>query len=160
MLRVAGVGLYDYLAQQVMEKQPPDVQEFLLRTSLLEEFTAAFCAEVIGPALNLELNWDALMDAALRNNLFILPVDEELVTLRYHHLFLDFLQHRMQEQRPDEADQHPVAPGPGVCRAWRLGKGLPGIPAAGAALGPGGLAGAGRSGINDQRAPSVPFRIG
>ena len=102
MLRVAGVGLYDYLAQQVMEKQPADVQEFLLRTSLLEEFTAAFCAEVIGPALNLELNWDALMDAALRNNLFILPVDEESVTLRYHHLFLAFLQHRMQEQRPEE----------------------------------------------------------
>ncbi len=103
MQRMTGVGLYDYLAQQVMEKQPLDVQEFLLRTSLLEEFTSAFCAEVIGPALNLELNWDALMDAALRNNLFILPVDEELVTLRYHHLFLDFLQHRMQEQRPDEA---------------------------------------------------------
>ena len=103
MLRVAGVGLYDYLAQQVLEKQPADVQEFLLRTSLLEEFTAAFCAEVIGPALNLEMNWDALMEAALRNNLFILPVDEELVTLRYHHLFLDFLQHRMLEQRPEEA---------------------------------------------------------
>ena len=102
MLRVAGIGLYDYLAQQVMEKQPVDVQEFLLRTSLLEEFTAAFCAEVIGPALNLELNWDALMDAALRNNLFILPVDEESVTLRYHHLFLEFLQHRMQEERPEE----------------------------------------------------------
>jgi LuxR family maltose regulon positive regulatory protein len=102
MMRVAGVGLYDYLAQQVMEKQPQDVQEFLLRTSLLEEFTAAFCAEVIGPALNLEMNWDALMDAALRNNLFILPVDEESVTLRYHHLFLDFLQSRMREQRPYE----------------------------------------------------------
>lgn len=103
MMRVAGVGLYDYLAQQVMEKQPPDVQEFLLRSSLLEEFDAAFCAEVIAPALNLELNWDALMEAALHNNLFILPVDEESVTLRYHHLFLDFLQHRMLEQRPEEA---------------------------------------------------------
>ena len=102
MMRVAGVGLYEYLVQQVMEKQPADVQEFLLRTSLLEEFTADFCADVIGVALNLELNWDALMDAALRNNLFILPVDEESVTLRYHHLFRDFLQHRMQDQRPDE----------------------------------------------------------
>ena len=153
MLRVAGIGLYDYLAQQVMEKQPADVREFLLRTSLLEEFTAAFCAEVIGSALNLELNWDALMDAALRNNLFILPVDEELVTLRYHHLFLEFLQHRMQEERPEETVSIQISSGTGLCWPWRMGTGLPRLPAAGSPFSPGGPAGTGRTGFDGQRAP-------
>ena len=95
------MGLDEYLAQQVLEKQPAPIQEFLLRTSLLEEFNAAFCAEVIGQALNLELDWGGLMESALRSNLFILPIDEEW--MRYHHLFLAFLQQRMTSQRPDEA---------------------------------------------------------
>ena len=46
--RVAGVGLYDYLAQQVLERQDEEIQKFLLRTSLLDEFDAQICAEVIG----------------------------------------------------------------------------------------------------------------
>ncbi len=101
VLKAAGVGLYDYLAQQVLEKQPEPIQEFLLRTSLLEEFSPDFCAEVINPVLHLAPDWDRLLDEAQRNNLFILPVDDRSV--RYHHLFLEFLQHRMVEQRPDEA---------------------------------------------------------
>ncbi len=51
--RVSGVGLYEYLAQQVLERQDADVQDFLLRTSLLEEFDAAMCTDVIGRALGL-----------------------------------------------------------------------------------------------------------
>jgi LuxR family transcriptional regulator, maltose regulon positive regulatory protein len=100
-LKASGVGLDTYLAQQVLEKQPEAIRAFLLRTSLLEEFNAAFCAEVIGPALNLELDWAALMETAQRSNLFILPIDEEW--LRYHHLFLAFLQRRMAAQHSDEA---------------------------------------------------------
>jgi LuxR family transcriptional regulator, maltose regulon positive regulatory protein len=100
-LKAAGVGLYDYLAQQVLEKQPAVIQEFLLRTALLEEFSPDFCAEVINPVINLAPNWERLLDEAQRNNLFILPVDDRSV--RYHHLFLEFLQHRMNEQQPEEA---------------------------------------------------------
>lgn len=102
-LKAIGLSLDSYLAQQVLEKQPEEIQIFLLRTALLEEFNAGFCGEVIGPALNLDLNWVALMEAALRNNLFILPVGEESIWLRYHHLFLEFLQNRMLQQRPEEA---------------------------------------------------------
>ncbi len=101
--RVAGVGLYEYLVQQVMERQPPALQRFLLRTSLLEEFDVALCQEVLGGALGQDENWAELIDGVLHANLFIQPVGEEHIYLRYHHLFRDFLQSRMQRDYPAEA---------------------------------------------------------
>jgi ATP/maltotriose-dependent transcriptional regulator MalT/two-component SAPR family response regulator len=102
--RVLGVGLYDYLAGQVFDSQPADICTFLLRTSLLEEFDAAFCEEVIAQALELPpQDWNHLIDQALAFNLFILPVGEDGLTLRYHNLFRDFLQERMQHDFPYEA---------------------------------------------------------
>ncbi|TLN09227.1 tetratricopeptide repeat protein, partial [bacterium] len=87
-----------------MEQQPEEVQLFLLRTSLLEEFDVALCEEVIGKTLKLPpVPWARLMDHTVRSNLFILPVDPESSWLRYHHLFRDFLQARIQRDRPDEA---------------------------------------------------------
>jgi LuxR family maltose regulon positive regulatory protein len=101
--RVSGVGLYDYLAQQVLDQQPTPVRDFLLRTSLLEEFDAELCEAVLGPAQypNGE-TWQSLIEAVLRNNLFALPVEDKGTWLRYHHLFQDFLQARLAQERPDE----------------------------------------------------------
>jgi len=103
--RVSGVGLYEYLTEQVFDRQPPSIQDFLLRTSLLDEFDADFCAEVIDPALGIHEDWGELMANATRNNLFILPVEDERLWLRYHHLFSEFLQNRIQRERPDEAQR-------------------------------------------------------
>ncbi len=103
--RVSGVGLYEYLTEQVFDRQPPTIQAFLLRTSLLDEFDADFCAEVINPALGIDEDWGELMANATRNNLFILPVEDERLWLRYHHLFSEFLQNRIQRERPDEAQK-------------------------------------------------------
>ncbi len=99
---VVGVGLYDYLAQQVMENQPEEIQRFLFQTSLLDEFDADLCEQVIGQALGVSEDWAALMQRAQRNNLFVLPVVEDRVWLRYHHLFRDFLQSRMVQNHPEE----------------------------------------------------------
>ncbi len=102
--RVSGVGLYDYLAQQVFAQQPPEMQAFLMRSALLDEFDAESCQDVIGASLGLTAeNWDAYIDELLRGNLFVLQVGEERIWLRYHHLFRDFLRERMIRQRPDEA---------------------------------------------------------
>lgn len=101
--RVPGIGLYEYLAQQVLDHQSSEIQDFLLRTSLLEEFDAGLCEETIGRALGWDVNWRELMDSVLQRNLFVLPVGEEGSFLRYHHLFRDFLQDRILNSRPVEA---------------------------------------------------------
>ncbi len=103
LARVSGVGLYEYLAQQVLVQQSEDVQIFLMRSSLMEEFDTHLCEEIIGRALNVQCNWRDLMDAVLRHNLFVLPVGEDGSFLRYHHLFQDFLRDRLRRERRDEA---------------------------------------------------------
>jgi LuxR family maltose regulon positive regulatory protein len=101
--RVSNVGLYEYLAQQVLDKQTPAVRDFLLRTSLLEEFDEELCREVlIEPRFASDVSWRELMDLVLRHNLFVIPIGEQGTWLRYHHLFRDFLQSRLSEQDPEE----------------------------------------------------------
>jgi len=103
LARISGVGLYDYMAQQVFDQQTPAIKDFLLRTSILEEFNVDRCERVIGRALAMDAPWQALMDEVMMRNLFVLPVGEGLnFWLRYHHLFRDFLQTRMRQNRPDE----------------------------------------------------------
>ena len=102
--KVSGVGIYEYLTQQVFDRQTPAMQSFLLRTSLLEEFDASLCEKIVGKALDLQgQNWDEVIDRIQRENLFVLQVGDETVFLRYHHLFRDFLQNRMRVERPEEA---------------------------------------------------------
>ena len=103
--RVSGVDLYDYMAQQVFDQQPQSIKDFLLRTSILEEFSVDRCKRVVGNALGVDDPWQALMDKVMQRNLFVLPVAEGAnFWLRYHHLFRDFLQTRMREERPKETE--------------------------------------------------------
>ncbi|MCD6355828.1 MAG: tetratricopeptide repeat protein [Anaerolineaceae bacterium] len=101
--RASGIGLYEYLAQQVLEQQPYHIQDFLLNTSLLEEFDEEMCSTVIGNALSQKADWNGLMNYVIQNNLFIIPVGDRSLWLRYHHLFRDFLQTQIERKRPDDA---------------------------------------------------------
>lgn len=103
--RIASVGLYDFLATQVLERQPAELRDFLLRSSLLEEFDAVECREVIEEALAVQADWNALIGTVLRANLFLTPVGEGRVWYRYHHLFADFLRQRLLAERPEEAEK-------------------------------------------------------
>jgi LuxR family transcriptional regulator, maltose regulon positive regulatory protein len=61
------------------------------------------CEEVIGTATgDQDEDWDGLVEAVVRSNLFILMVGEDRIWLRYHHLFRDFLQARMRRELPEE----------------------------------------------------------
>ncbi|MRS02753.1 tetratricopeptide repeat protein, partial [bacterium] len=106
LARVSGIGLYEYLAQQVLEQQSDEFRLFLKRTSLLEEFDAVLCEQIFSqvPGIKAE-NWHEQIELLLRENLFVLPVDDETLHLRYHHLFRDFLQNTMRSERPEESRQ-------------------------------------------------------
>ena len=99
--RVSGVDLYDYLAQQVLVRQPEDVQEFLLHSAYLEEFDAELCHDVLQELLG-EQGWQQMIDFIARSNLFVLPVGQGWV--RYHHLFRDFLQAQLARIYPNRVE--------------------------------------------------------
>jgi ATP/maltotriose-dependent transcriptional regulator MalT/DNA-binding SARP family transcriptional activator len=100
--RVSGMDTFAYLGHQVLDQQSEYVREFLLRTSLPDEFNAEFCEFVLSPFYTGPQNWLALMGLIFEKNLFVLPLGEDGRWLRYHHLFREFLQTRLKEERPQE----------------------------------------------------------
>ncbi len=96
--RVSGIGLYEYLAQQVLDQQPAPNREFLLQSSMLEEFDVELCREVLGEGSD----WPVLVESILQNNLFVLPVGEDGKWIRYHHLFREFLQDTFEKEYPEQ----------------------------------------------------------
>ena len=96
--RLTGVDLGVYLDQQVLSRQSPEMRQFLLKTSLLEEFNLGLCEAVLGAG-----DWKNLLEMVKRNNLFVLAVGPQGKWLRYHHLFMEFLQERIFQEAPETA---------------------------------------------------------
>lgn len=99
----SGAGLFDYLGQQVLDRQPPDLRQFILRTALFEEFDASLCEAVLAPLYPDPQNWQERIKLISRNNLFALPVGADGRWLRYHHLFRDFIRECFKREFPAEA---------------------------------------------------------
>lgn len=76
----------DYLVQEVLAQQPPDVREFLCLTSVLDRFTAPLCDAVTG-----RTDARQILARLERDNLFLVPLDDCRQWFRYHHLFADIL---------------------------------------------------------------------
>jgi LuxR family transcriptional regulator, maltose regulon positive regulatory protein len=81
----------------VLARLPPDVHDFLLRTSVLTRFTGPLCDAVTGQS-----GGAARLVALERANLFVVPLDDQRRWYRYHHLFADVLRAHLQEQQPDQ----------------------------------------------------------
>ena len=86
----------DYLVDEVLARQPEEVQTFLLCTSILERFCAPLCEYVLGASKEI-----AIIDFLDRSNLFLVPLDDHREWYRYHHLFADFLSQRLRESERD-----------------------------------------------------------
>ena len=85
----------DYLAEEVLEAQPEQLRAFLLETSVLERLSGPLCDAVTGREGS-----QALLEAAERAGLFLVPLDEVRGWWRYHHLFADLLQARLRQEQP------------------------------------------------------------
>jgi LuxR family maltose regulon positive regulatory protein len=77
----------DYLTEEVLNQQPPAIQDFLIETSILSRMCAELCDAVRCPGD--ACGSQAILAQLERNNLFLTPLDDERRWYRYHHLFAD-----------------------------------------------------------------------
>jgi LuxR family maltose regulon positive regulatory protein len=115
----------DYLIEEVLDRQPVDMQKFLLKSSILDRLTGPLCDAImeadpreqasldITPIEDIGLGDDRLNDSPSSQkyleqledaNLFIVPLDDQRSWYRYHHLFADLLRARLSQDLPDIVD--------------------------------------------------------
>lgn len=90
----------DYLVEEVLNRQPPDIQTFLLHTSILDRLCGPLCDAVADRAGS-----QAVLDQLQRSNLFLIALDDDRFWARYHHLFADLLRARLQQLQPTSVPQ-------------------------------------------------------
>ncbi|SFB29050.1 LuxR C-terminal-related transcriptional regulator [Azotobacter beijerinckii] len=82
-----------YLEDVVFEPLPAAVDDFLMRTSILDRFCAELCDAVTG-----RNDGHAMLDWIERHNLFVAALDDHGQWFRYHHLFAETLQTRLRRR--------------------------------------------------------------
>ena len=87
----------DYLIAEMLERQPADVQDLLLRTSLLDRVNGEL-ADLLTGRPGSERILLELEDA----NAFVESLDPERTWFRYHHLFADLLRLELRRTLPAE----------------------------------------------------------
>ncbi|MGH7734237.1 MAG: hypothetical protein ACREOE_11200, partial [Gemmatimonadales bacterium] len=85
----------DFLAEEVLSRQPANIRQFLARTSILSRFSAPLCDAVVGSANAAEVI--GILD---RENLFVVPLDEIRQWFRYHSLFAQMLRGYLTRTEP------------------------------------------------------------
>jgi LuxR family maltose regulon positive regulatory protein len=106
--------ILDYLLEEVLAVQAPEIQHFLLYTSILERLTAPLCEAVVstleslnpsllsGRAVETLARSGEILEYLERANLFLVPLDDERQWYRYHHLFADLLRTQLQKSLGDQ----------------------------------------------------------
>jgi len=84
--------IIDYLVEEVLNKLSNNVQEFLLRTSVLDRMCGPLCDEIFP---NNDVLGQETLEYLEKINMFVIPLDSERRWYRYHHLFAQILRQRM-----------------------------------------------------------------
>jgi len=82
-----------YLTEEVLARQPQDIRNLLMKSSILDALCPELCDEVCGIANSAEL-----LRRIQHDNLFLFPLDATGQWFRYHKLFAQFLQQELREQ--------------------------------------------------------------
>ena len=88
--------IVDYLTDEVLEKTPAALRDFLLQTSILSRLSGQLCDQVTG-----RQDGKATLEFLRANHLFLMPLDDERRWFRYHALFADLLRKRLLEAQPE-----------------------------------------------------------
>lgn len=106
------IYIAEYLLEEVLQRQPAEVQAFLLNTSILDRLCAPLCAAVLDIGRKPEDEGYSsfvfrpaaeLLEEIRRANLFIVSLDAEHRWFRYHQLFAELLQARLRQELPASA---------------------------------------------------------
>jgi LuxR family maltose regulon positive regulatory protein len=100
----------DYLTAEVLDRQPASTRRFLLATGVLDRLCAPLCdallasdadaSDMARPAAG---DSQVLLEELERANLFLVPLDDERVWFRYHHLLADALRARLAREAGADA---------------------------------------------------------
>jgi LuxR family maltose regulon positive regulatory protein len=105
--------ILDYLVEEVLEHHPPELQDFLLKTSILDRMSGKLCDAIIieseraqppgkSPAAGIPAgSSQSVLEHLESANLFIVPLDDERRWYRYHRLFSDLLRKRLWQTFPE-----------------------------------------------------------
>jgi LuxR family transcriptional regulator, maltose regulon positive regulatory protein len=100
-LRATGIGIEHYF-EDIFNAQPQEIQSFLLYTSLLEDYNFNLVSHTIAKLFpQFSKQYKFLVDQLLVSNLFIQSVGDDVLSLRYHHLFLEYLQQKLRLEQQD-----------------------------------------------------------
>jgi LuxR family maltose regulon positive regulatory protein len=89
--------ILSYLTDEVLNRQPEEVQEFLLQTAILERLSGGLCDAVAG-----RKDSKQLLRHLYHANLFLIPLDDEGNWYRYHQLFADLLRDQQATNYPKD----------------------------------------------------------
>ena len=87
----------DYLVDEVLEHQPQEILDFLLKTSILEHLDSDLCSAITGIDQS-----QLILERLERENLFLEPLDQTRHWFRYHTLFRELLLRRLHSTHSAE----------------------------------------------------------
>jgi len=88
--------ILDYLTQEVLQRQPQEVQTFLLSTCILERLTAPLCDAVVQQRGSRQM-----LERLEESNLFVVSLDSKRQWYHYHVLFAEALRYRLEHIHSD-----------------------------------------------------------
>jgi LuxR family transcriptional regulator, maltose regulon positive regulatory protein len=88
--------IVDFLAEEVLSRQPSEIRQFLARTAILGRFCAPLCNAVAGSAGSA-----GIIDTLERENLFVVALDDTREWFRYHNLFARVLRSELTRSEPE-----------------------------------------------------------